>query len=40
MIIEYEQSYLKELYDTSKCKNKKYRYDSMVIKKYQKRIDY
>lgn len=39
MIIEYEQSYLKELYDTSKCKNRKYRYDSMVIKKYQKRID-
>lgn len=39
MIIEYEQKYLEELYDTGKCKNKKYRYSSAVIKKYQKRVD-
>ena len=39
MTIEYEKDYLKELYESSKCKNKKYRFDAAVIKKYQKRID-
>lgn len=39
MIIEYDKDYLRELYDSGKCKNKKYRFDASVIKKYQKRID-
>lgn len=39
MTIEYEKDYLKELYESGKCKNKKYRFDAAVIKKYQKRID-
>ena len=39
MIIEYEKDYLRELYEVGKCRNKKYRFDSSVIKKYQKRID-
>ena len=38
MTIEYEKDYLKELYESGKCKNKKYRFDAAVIKKYQKRI--
>ena len=38
MTIEYEKDYLKELYESGKCKNK-YRFDAAVIKKYQKRID-
>lgn len=39
MIINYEQDYLQELYEEGKCKNKKYRLQPQVIKKYQKRID-
>ena len=39
MVIEYGKGYLKELYEDGKCKNKKYRFDAAVIKKYQKRID-
>ena len=35
MTIEYEKDYLKELYESGKCKNKKYRFDAAVIKKYQ-----
>ena len=39
MTINYEQDYLQELYEEGKCKNKKYRFQPQVIKKYQKRID-
>lgn len=39
MIVEYEKDYLKELYLKGKCKNKKYRFQSSVVAKYQKRID-
>ena len=39
MVIEYEKDYLKELYENGKCKNKKYRFDAAIVKKYQKRID-
>lgn len=39
MIIEYDKDYLRELYNNSKCKNKKYRFEVSVVKKYQKRID-
>ena len=39
MVIEYEKEYLEELYENGKCKNKKYHFDSTVVKKYQKRVD-
>ena len=39
MTINYEQDYLQELYEEGNCKNKKYRFQPQVIKKYQKRID-
>ena len=39
MGIEYEKDYLEELYEKGKCKNKKYRFQSSVIHKYQMRID-
>ncbi len=39
MLIEYEKDYLQELYERGKSKNKKYRYQPEVIRKYQKRID-
>ena len=40
MVIEYDKDYLRELYEDGKCKNKKHRFDTSVIKKYQKRISY
>ena len=39
MVIEYEKDYLKELYDNGKSTNKKYRFQTPVITKYQRRID-
>jgi proteic killer suppression protein len=39
MEVEYEKDYLEELYEKGKCKNKKYRFQPSVIKKYQMRID-
>lgn len=39
MVIEYEKDYLEELYNDSKCTNKKYRFQKPVVAKYQKRID-
>ena len=39
MVIEYEKKYLEELYNDGKCKNKKYRFQTPVVTKYQKRID-
>ena len=39
MEVEYEKDDLEELYEKGKCKNKKYRFQPSVIKKYQMRID-
>lgn len=39
MEIRYEKEYLGELYENGYCKNKKYRFQPQVVKKYQKRID-
>jgi proteic killer suppression protein len=39
MVVEYEHDYLRELYIDGTCKNRKYRFATTVIKKYQKRID-
>ena len=39
MVIEYEKDYLRELYESGVCKNKKYRFQKPVVQKYQKRID-
>ena len=39
MEIKFDKEYLKELYDQGQTKNKKYRFQPQVIKKYQKRID-
>ena len=39
MEIRYEKEYLEELYENGYCKNKKYRFQPQVVKKYQKRID-
>ena len=39
MEIKFDKEYLKELYLDGKTKNKKYRFQPQVVKKYQKRID-
>jgi proteic killer suppression protein len=39
MEIRFDKEYLEELYLNGKTKNKKYRFQPQVVKKYQKRID-
>jgi len=39
MQIEFEQTYLEELYIEGKTKNKKYRFQPTVIKQYKNTID-
>ena len=39
MKIEFEKEYLKQLYEDGKAKNKKYRFQKVVIKKYKITID-
>lgn len=39
MQIEFEQTYLEELYTEGKTKNKKYRFQPTVIKQYKNTID-
>lgn len=39
MTIEFDQAYLKELYESGKCKSKKYRFQPNIVSKYIKCID-
>ena len=39
MEIKFEKEYLKELYEDGKTKNKKYRFQKGIIKKYKSTID-
>ena len=39
MEIEYNQTYLKELYETGKCSDKKHRFQPQIVKLYQRRVD-
>lgn len=39
MVIEYNQEYLKELYEQGWCNNKKHRFQPQVVQKYHKRVD-
>ena len=39
MEIRFDKEYLEELYNNGQTKNKKYRFQTQVVKKYQKRID-
>ena len=39
MIVEYDKDYLLELYEKGCCKNKRYRFQPQVVRKYQRRID-
>lgn len=40
MKIEFEQEYLRELYEEGKASSKKHRYQPQVIKQYRKTLDY
>jgi proteic killer suppression protein len=39
MEIKFDKTYLKELYDTGKTTDKKYRFQPQVVQKYRKTID-
>ncbi|NHM02445.1 type II toxin-antitoxin system RelE/ParE family toxin [Flavobacterium difficile] len=39
MQINFTEDYLRELYEEGKCKNKKYRFQKDIIKKYKQTID-
>jgi proteic killer suppression protein len=39
MELEFEKDYLEELYEKGRCKNKKYRFQQSVVRKYRTRID-
>ena len=39
MIIEFGKSYLQELYEAGVCRNKKYRFQPQVVRKYIQCID-
>lgn len=39
MVVTFERTYLKELFETGRCTDKKHRYQPQVIKGYQRRIE-
>ncbi len=39
MIVTFDKEYLKELYETGKTNDKKYRFQPDIVLRYQKRID-
>ena len=39
MIVKFQKEYLSELYYEGKCKDRKHRYQSTIVKRYKQRID-
>ena len=39
MIVIFEETYLKELFENGKCSDKKHRYQPDVVKRYKKRVE-
>ncbi len=39
MIVTFEKKYLKELFETGQCSDKKHRFQPQIIKNYRKRIE-
>lgn len=39
MIVTFSQKYLKELFETGKCSDKKHRFQPQIVKNYQRRIE-
>lgn len=40
MIVEFAEKYLRDLYETGLCNDKKHRYRSDVVKRYVRGVDY
>lgn len=40
MIVTFSKNYLKELYETGRCSDKKHRYQPPIVKGFKKAIDY
>jgi len=40
MIVTFEETYLKEMYESGVCSDKKHRFQPSIIKRYKSRIDY
>lgn len=39
MVVIFEQTYLKELFERGRCSDKKHRYQPQIVKRYQRRIE-
>ena len=39
MIVTFEETYLRELFEQGHCSDKKHRYQPQIIKRYQRRIE-
>ena len=39
MVVTFEHTYLKDLYEKGRCSDKKHRFQPEIIKRYQRRID-
>ncbi len=40
MVVTFEKEYLKELYESGKAKEKKYRFQPEIVKRYKRCVDY
>jgi proteic killer suppression protein len=40
MVVTFDKDYLQELYETGKCGDKKHRFQSDIVKRYKKGVDY
>lgn len=39
MVVTFEKTYLKELYELGRCTDKKHRFQPQIVKSYQRRIE-
>lgn len=39
MVVTFEKTYLKELYEQGQCSDKKHRFQPNIVKNYRKRIE-
>ena len=39
MIVTFEHTYLRELFEQGRCSDKKHRYQPQIIKRYQRRVE-
>lgn len=39
MVVTFEHTYLKDLYEYGRCSDKKHRFQPQIVKRYQKRVE-